>query len=74
MYVLGSVIRVHRDRLLLSAEEVPRLAEKVFDAKEREIGYVSNVFGPVSSPFITVKLTGDVELREGAEVFGKRSR
>ncbi|MDJ0269662.1 MAG: hypothetical protein NXY59_03760 [Aigarchaeota archaeon] len=72
LYLLGTLMRVNGDKALVAAKNIPRLSDKVVDAKAREIGYVSNVFGPVKSPFVIVRLTRSVSLREGVEVYGMR--
>ncbi len=71
-YLLGMVYRSDKGKMLVKASAIPRLGDKVFDSRLREIGYVSNVLGPASSPFVIVKLTKDIELPEGAEVYGRR--
>jgi len=71
-YLLGRVYRSERNKILVKADTIPRLADKVLDNKLREIGYVSNILGPVSSPLVVVKLTRDVEIPEGVEVYGTR--
>ena len=71
-YLLGTVYRCDRDRMLVRAQAIPRLGDRVFDPRLREVGYVSNVLGPASSPFVVVRLTRDVELPEGVEVYGRR--
>jgi len=71
-YLLGTVYRCDKNKMLVKASAIPRLGDKVYDGKLREIGYVSNVLGPASSPFVVVKLTRDVELPEGVEVYGRR--
>ncbi len=72
LYLLGTIVRVSEDKALVAVKNIPRLADKVVDAKAREIGYVSNVFGPVKTPFVMVRLTREVSLREGVEVYGMR--
>jgi len=69
---IGVVARVSSDRVLLAALQIPRLAEQVYDSRLKEVGYVSNVFGPVDSPLLTVKLTSKAKLVEGQELFGRR--
>jgi rRNA processing protein Gar1 len=36
-------------------ETPPKIGEKVVDEKLKQVGTVSDVFGPVSSPYISVK-------------------
>jgi rRNA processing protein Gar1 len=36
--------------------KIPKLGQKVFNEEMHEIGYVSNIFGPTSSPFIEIRV------------------
>lgn len=57
MRPLGRVRLYTRSKnLLVEAQEVPRLGEKVFDEKMSLVGYVYDIIGPVSSPFVLVKV------------------
>ncbi|MCS7110135.1 MAG: hypothetical protein NZ956_01520 [Candidatus Caldarchaeum sp.] len=69
MKLLGEVLRVGKSKVLVKAYEVPRLAAKVYDGRGREIGYVSNVLGPVSSPHVSVEVVEGRELKEGEAVY-----
>lgn len=71
-YLLGTVYRLDKGKLLVRAKSIPNLADKVLNHKLKEIGYVTNIIGPVSSPIVVVKLTKDVELAEGMEIYGQR--
>jgi len=53
--------------LILRAEREVKIGEPVHDRKKRKIGIVFDFFGPVSSPFISVR--PDIENPE--EFFGK---
>ncbi|MCS7133807.1 MAG: hypothetical protein RMI43_02080 [Candidatus Caldarchaeum sp.] len=69
MRLLGEVLRVGKSKILVKAFEVPRLAVKVYDRRGREIGYVSNVLGPVSSPHVSVKVVEGREVKEGEALY-----
>ncbi|HID04358.1 MAG TPA: hypothetical protein EYH45_03335 [Candidatus Caldiarchaeum subterraneum] len=71
-YLLGTVYRSDEGKILVKASSIPNLGDKVLDNKLREIGYVSNVLGPASSPFVVVKLIKEIELPEGTELYGRR--
>jgi len=73
LVLLGEVVRVDDKSFLAKVQTVPKLAAKVFNSKGREIGYVSNVFGRVSTPYITVKLTGEDSVREGEAVYAEKT-
>jgi len=41
--------------VILKAENVPRIGDKVVDENLKSVGTVFDVFGPTSSPYVTVK-------------------
>lgn len=41
--------------LILKAEKLPRIKDKVVDENLKSVGTVFDVFGPVSSPYVAVK-------------------
>jgi RNA-binding protein len=45
--------------LILKAEHIPRLGDKVVNDKLSNVGKVFDVFGPVSSPYVAVKPSVD---------------
>ena len=58
MVRLGRILHLSKSRSLiakLESPEPPKLNSKVFDSKLRSIGVVQDVFGPVSSPYVSVK-------------------
>ena len=53
---LGRVIHVSSSQnLILKAEGMPKIGAKVVDENLKFVGSVFDVFGPVSSPYVTVK-------------------
>ncbi|MBS7658211.1 MAG: Gar1/Naf1 family protein [Candidatus Bathyarchaeia archaeon] len=55
---LGKILHASKSRsLILKLEKPPppKLGSKVFDEKLKEVGIVTDVFGPVSSPYISIK-------------------
>jgi len=55
---LGKILHASKSRSLIVKLEKPappKLGSKVFDEKLKEIGIVTDVFGPVSSPYISIK-------------------
>jgi rRNA processing protein Gar1 len=55
---LGKIIHASKSRSLivkLEKPNPPKLGSKVFDEKLKEIGIVTDVFGPVSSPYVSIK-------------------
>lgn len=56
MQRLGRVLHFSSSKnLILKAEKLPRINEKVVDANLKSVGTVFDVFGPVSSPYVAVK-------------------
>ena len=53
---LGHVLHVSSSRnLILKAESLPKINSEVVDENLKFVGTVFDVFGPVSSPYISVK-------------------
>ncbi|MDW8003265.1 MAG: Gar1/Naf1 family protein [Thermofilaceae archaeon] len=58
MLVVGKVIKITRDgKLLIKAEALPKLGAQVYDSTANVIGYVYDIIGPVSSPYVVVKVS-----------------
>ncbi|MCS6769218.1 MAG: hypothetical protein NZ570_02135 [Candidatus Caldarchaeum sp.] len=67
--LMGDVVRVDEKSILVRAHTAPKLASKAFDSRGRLIGYVSNVFGPVATPYVKVKMAEGLAVREGEPVY-----
>lgn len=68
--MIGELYRVNAQRVLLSGKSVPEIGEKVYDSRLKEVGYVSDVFGPVDGFYIAVK-----RVKQGEEiVLGEKER
>ena len=53
---IGHVLHVSSSRnMILKAENVPRIGDRVMDENLTPVGMVFDVFGPTSSPYIAVK-------------------
>jgi len=53
---IGHVLHVSSSRnVILKAENVPRIGDKVVDENLKSVGTVFDLFGPASSPYVTVK-------------------
>jgi len=59
MLTIGKVVRVTRDgkRLVVKAEALPKLGAQVYDSSANLVGVVCDIIGPVSSPYVVVKVT-----------------
>jgi len=61
--------------LILNAERPVRIGEPVHNAKKSKVGRVFDFFGPVSKPFISVRLDlKEVEKYVGQPLYVKNSR
>jgi RNA-binding protein len=84
MRFLGEVQEVTFDgKIIVKGVFAPRARERVTDNRQRLIGYVLRVFGPVAGPYITVAVTGEQSLLsaigkqvyvEGVEDLGKSGK
>lgn len=58
MQRLGRVLHISPSRnIIIKIGKLPKLGETVVDENLRRIGKVSDIFGPVSSPYAAVKTT-----------------
>jgi rRNA processing protein Gar1 len=65
---LGRALHTSPSRnVIVKIEKIPKIGETVVDEKLKPIGKISDVFGPVSSPYATVKTT----LREPEKLTNK---
>jgi rRNA processing protein Gar1 len=53
---IGNILHVSNTKnIILKAENIPHIGDKVTDEKLRSVGKVFDVFGPTSSPYVAVK-------------------
>jgi rRNA processing protein Gar1 len=53
---IGRVLHISSSKnAVLKAEKTPRIGDKVVDEKMKPVGTVFDVFGPVASPYVSVK-------------------
>ena len=53
---LGSVIQVtKRGAVIVQTDKSPPIGAKVVDKKAQTIGSIHDVFGPVKSPYVSIK-------------------
>ena len=65
---LGRVLHISLSgKIILKAENLPHIGDKVLDEKLRPIGEVFDIFGPVSTPYIAVK----AERKENNQLINK---
>lgn len=70
MYHLGQVRGLgYNGRLIVKGNFAPRLELDVMDNTKRVIGRITRVFGPVESPYISIKLPKNQ--RPSLDIVGK---
>lgn len=69
LILLGKAIHNVSGELILKGENVPRLGDRVYDKEMKDVGYVSNIFGPVNSFYISVKLKENIPYEKGSKFF-----
>jgi len=53
---IGFVVHISSNKnLILKAQNLPRIGDKVVDKHLKPVGTVFDVFGPTSSPYVAVK-------------------
>lgn len=56
---IGHVLHVSNTKnMIIKAESIPRIGDKVANEKLKPVGTVFDVFGPTSSPYVAVKPNG----------------
>ncbi|MEM1508524.1 MAG: Gar1/Naf1 family protein [Thermofilaceae archaeon] len=59
MIPIGKIVKVtHNGKLIVKAEAIPKLGAEVHDASTSLVGYVDDIIGPVASPYIVVRASG----------------
>ncbi|RLI05405.1 H/ACA RNA-protein complex protein Gar1 [Candidatus Bathyarchaeota archaeon] len=61
MKKLGKILHISTltGNLIVKSSRQPKIGTKVFNGEFKEVGVVFDVFGPVSSPYISVKPTSN---------------
>lgn len=56
MQRVGYVLHISSNKsIILKAENIPRIGDEVFNETLKPVGIISDLFGPVSSPYVSVK-------------------
>jgi len=56
LHRIGNVLHVSNTKnMIIKAENIPRIGDKVTDENLKPVGTVFDVFGPTSSPYVAVK-------------------
>jgi len=83
MEFLGTVAEITAEgRIVIKCAAVPDPGDHVFDSRQKKIGSVKRIFGPVESPYVSVvpsdgtivKTIGMKTFFEGAVRHGKNKR
>jgi RNA-binding protein len=69
--ILGMVLHIssHKNLIICGNEKyknknsvkLPKINNNVFDRKMKRIGKIIDIFGPINSPYFSVKISGDVK-------------
>ncbi|NLL94282.1 MAG: hypothetical protein GX224_00740 [Thermoplasmatales archaeon] len=75
MDFLGNVTLAPGDGTVLAIGSVaPEIGDAVYDSKKKKIGSVRRVFGPVDSPYVSVKLSGKTSPGDGKLYYAKEGK
>ena len=56
MYRIGRVLHVSPNgNIILKAENLPQMGERVVDESRKLVGTISDIFGPINFPYVVVK-------------------
>jgi RNA-binding protein len=70
---LGTVLHVSSHRnLIIRGEFFPKLNSTVLTKRLKKIGSIYDVFGPIKSPFLSVRPFKDVPLSSLTELAGEK--
>ncbi|MFA6804701.1 MAG: Gar1/Naf1 family protein [Candidatus Methanomethylophilaceae archaeon] len=57
MELLGTVEETTSDgKAVVRSEKLPEIGDPVFDRREKKVGNVKRIFGPVDEPYVSVQL------------------
>lgn len=66
----GTVLRVSRRGIVVRASQAPKLGQDVFDGRRKRVGTITEIFGPVASPYVVVKPASGLSGREAEGLIG----
>lgn len=70
MYFLGTISELTSDgRAVIVATESPKIGDRVIDEGKRSVGAVVRIFGPVDSPYVSVKADDPSTLAIGKKLY-----
>jgi rRNA processing protein Gar1 len=55
LYVRGKGLHTTSRGLVVRADQAPKMGQMALDSKGKRIGSVSDIFGPVKSPYVVIK-------------------
>lgn len=55
LHVRGKGLHTTSRGLVVRADQAPRMGQTALDSKGKRIGNVSDIFGPVKSPYVVIK-------------------
>lgn len=57
---MGRIINIIERRIIVSSNFVPKIYSAVYDSDLKLIGWVTDVFGPVNTPYIRVRMKPNI--------------
>ncbi|MEW6222922.1 MAG: Gar1/Naf1 family protein [Candidatus Hadarchaeota archaeon] len=74
MRLLGKVLHLTAREIIVKGEKTPKLGITAVNSKNRTIGRIYEIFGPINSPYISIRPASgfskkDLEGLVGADVF-----
>ncbi|MCL7384745.1 MAG: hypothetical protein LZ158_00030 [Thaumarchaeota archaeon] len=67
--LLGILLHNVGNEAVLKGKVVPRLGVKAYDEELNYVGYVSNIFGPINSHFVAIKLITDKKYPQSSKFY-----
>lgn len=72
MQRLGKILHTVKGNLIARAEKrMPKLGARVYGDQNKLIGKVSDIFGPISAPYIAIKPASNISPRDITELVNK---
>ena len=74
MRSVAKVLHLTPRGLVARGNQVPKIGQSVLDSSDKRIGNVSDIFGPVKSPYFTIKPASgvsrsDLEKLVGSDIY-----
>ncbi|MBC7219666.1 MAG: hypothetical protein H5T49_06020 [Hadesarchaea archaeon] len=61
MVLTAKILHIRPRGLIARGDQAPKIGQSVLDSSKRRIGNVVEIFGPVRSPYFTIKPASEVK-------------